>query len=129
MKSYFADTNVFLRLVLEDNRRFARKAKEYFLKARNDKIKLVFIPEIILEINYVLRKVYHLAREEVASHLSVLVKTPYLDIRNREVMIEAIELYFQLNIDLADIVLYLLAKEENAQVLSFDRDFKKLLSR
>jgi len=126
MKAYLVDTNIFLRFILQDNKKFAQVAKKYFLKAKEGKVKLIFIPEVILEINYVLRKVYQLSRKEVAKHLSTLVKTPYFDIRNRDILIKALKIYSRINLDLADIILYVSAKKEGAHLLSFDKDFKKI---
>jgi len=126
MKIFFADTNLFIRFFLQDNLKLARKAKFYFLRAKNKKIKLVVISEIIPEIEYILRKVYHLPKKEVEKHLSGLLKAPYFEVERRNFWLEAVRIYQETEVDLVDIFLFLIAKKEEAQVLSFDEDFRKL---
>jgi len=58
MQAYYIDTNFFLRFILKDNLSQLKTVKEYFLKAKSGMIKIVCLTEIILEIEFVLRKVY-----------------------------------------------------------------------
>lgn len=126
MKKYIVDTNVFLRFLLKDHKKYYQTAKDYFTKAKKGKIKLVLIPEVVLEIDYVLRGVYSLSRKESAEILTKLVKSPDLEVKQREILIEAVENYKRLNADLADFFIFEKAQQENAQVLSFDQDLKKI---
>ncbi|MBU1110508.1 PIN domain-containing protein [Patescibacteria group bacterium] len=126
MKTYFADTNIFLRFILNDNKKLASQARKYFTQAKNRKINLVFTSEVILEINYVLKKVYGVSKKEIIEHLSTLVKTPYLDIRSREILIKTLGIYQQINVDFVDILLAVTAYSENAEIFSFDKDFKAI---
>lgn len=126
MKTYFADANIFLRFILKDHEKLTAKSRQYFSQAKSKQITLIVLSEIILEIEYVLRKVYKISRKEIGVHLSNLVNTSFFLISERTIYAEAIKIYNQTNLDLVDIFLFLKAKKENAQVLSFDRDFKKL---
>lgn len=126
MRFYFADTNVFLRFLLQDNPKQYDQAKNYFLQAKAGKIKIFIIPEIILEIDYVLKKVYILPRIEVSSKLLHLVSTPYFEVKDRDLWIKSLEIYIATSFDLVDIFLFTTANREGGEVLSFDRDFKKL---
>lgn len=126
MKKYLIDTNIILRFLLKDNERYYQQAAEYFRKAKNGIVELYLIPEVLFEIDYVLRGVYGLSKKETVDILLKIVKTPYLKINNQTMMIDVVERYQSLNIDLFDIYLSFLAKEENATVLSFDRDFEKI---
>jgi len=126
VKTYYIDTNIILRLLLEDNKKQAKIAKNYFKNAKKKLIKIVVISEIIFEINFVLQKVYSITKQEREKYLSALIKTPYLEIENRQILLEMLKIYNQVNIDLVDIFLYLKAQEQNGIVLSFDKDIKQL---
>lgn len=128
MKTYFVDANIFLRFILEDNKKLAKKAKEYFQKAKEEKIKLIFTPEIIMEINYVLLKVYSVDKVKVVDYLSTLIKTPYLEIINRKILLNSLDVCQKYPVDFIDALLFSYAKENNSSVLSFDTDFQKLPS-
>ena len=126
MKKYIVDTNIFLRFLLRDNEGFFQKAKKYLTDAKEKKVILILIAQVIFEIDYVLRGVYKLSRQESANYLTKLVKIPYIQVENRTIVAETIEKYKEKNIDLVDLFLLETAKQEKAEVLSFDKDFSKL---
>jgi len=126
MTTYYLDANVLLRFLLQDNKSLARQAESYLTKAKKGQIQLIITPQVIFEINYVLQKVYELKKSQIIDYLSVLVKTPYLQVESRQVLINSLKTYTQTNINLVDIYLFHLAKSQNAQVLSFDKHFVKL---
>lgn len=126
MKKYLVDTNVLLRFFLKDNLGYYNEAKKYLIKAKEKEIELILIPEVIFEIDYVLAGFYSLGKKERIEILANLIKSPALNVVSREVIISAIEKYQIINIDLFDLYLYYLARSENAEALSFDKDFRKL---
>ena len=126
MTKYVVDTNVFLRFLLKDNKKYFSQAKKYFLQAKEGKIILILLPPVVFEIDYVLKGVYSLSRQESAKILSFLVKSPDLEVEERKILIEAIEKYKKINIDLVDIYFATAAKQQKAKMLSFDKDFKKI---
>lgn len=126
MTIYFVDTNIILRYLLKDNLLQAQKAKAYFDKAKARKIQLILIPEIILEVEYVLRHVYQYPKINLVEDLEVIVDNQHLDVKHRSVLQSTIKLYKNIPIDLVDAVLFSTAEENNAKVLSFDKDFQKL---
>ncbi len=126
MNKYYLDTNIILRLLLKDNKNLSTKAYNYFLEAKERKIELILIPEIVFEVEYVLRKLYKVSRKDIAIHLLSIVKTPYLTVSNKQVLIQSIGKYGQISIDLVDCYLYFLALHDNARVLSFDKDLKRI---
>lgn len=126
MKSYFADTNFYLRFILKDNKNQTKKTKGFLAIAKKGKIKIIFLPEVILEMEFVLRSVYSLSRKEIVRYLFPLIKTDYLEIQEREIWLLAFKIFQETNLSLFDIFLFLKAKKEKAEILSFDKDFKKL---
>lgn len=126
MKKYFADTNFYLRFLLQDNQAQADQVEKELKKAKDGKQKIIFLSAIILETAFVLKSNYSVTSPGIAEYLSVLVATPYLDIEDRNIWIKILPFFAQSKIDLIDIFLFEKAKDINAQVLSFDKDFKKL---
>jgi len=126
MKKYYVDTNVFLRYLLEDNQKYAKKAAKYFEQAEEEKITLVVSPQIIFEIEYILYKLYKVKRRKIGDILQDLISWSYLQMKNRSLLYDSLILYKKTKIDLVDIVLFLEAKKDKASVLSFAKDFKRL---
>ena len=126
MKSYLVDTNVFLRFLLKDNKKHYQKAKKYFIQAKLGLIKLILIPEVVIEIDYVLRGVYSLNKKDSVEIIDKLVKSPSLKVKQREILTKSIDKYEKVNIDLTDLFLYYTAKKEKAEILSLDKDFKEI---
>jgi len=126
MKKYFLDTNVILRFLLHDNETYYYQARSYFEKAKKGEIELNLIPEVLFEIDYVLRGVYSLSKNDVTNILLKLIQSSYLKIPDRGLLIETVEKYQSINVDLFDIYLYFFSLSENATVISFDTDFNKI---
>jgi len=126
MKKFFLDTNVILRFLLKDNEKYYNQARGYFEKAKKGEIEIHLIPEVIFEIDYVLRGVYSLTKNEVVDILSKLIKSPYLKIFDREVLMTTVDKYQSINVDLFDIYLYYHSLSQGAEVLSFDKDFNRI---
>lgn len=126
MKRYIVDANVFLRFLLKDHKKYYQTAKKYFTQAKEGKLVLILIPEVVLEINYVLRGVYSLSRKKTADILIKLVKSPDLKVQEQKVLVETIEKYRKVNVDLVDLFIYEKAQKAKAEILSFDKDFRKI---
>jgi len=126
MKSYIADTNFYLRFILQDVKSQAKLSEKYLNKAKLGEIKIFFPDEVVLEMEFVLRNFYSVNREEITKSLLGLMKIEYVDVENRSLWIKTLEIYKEKNVSLLDIFLFLKAKDVGSEVLSFDRDFQKL---
>ena len=129
MKTYFADTNLYLRFILADDQTQFKKVNNFFRRAQRKKLKIVFLAVVILEMEFVLRNVYSFSKTELIKSLLTLVKSEYLEIEERELWFEAFRIFQEKNLSLFDIFLFLKAQKSGAEVLSFDQDFKKLKRR
>lgn len=128
MLVYYVDANVFLRFLLKDNDALYHKAEQYFKDAQARKIELILTTEILLEINYVLKGVYAVSRQETGEKLKSIILTSYITVIDREILIKALDIYRKINVDLADIILYEKAVSKGVKVLSFDTtDMKKIM--
>ncbi len=126
MKEYYVDSNFFLRFILKDNLNQWKVANDYFKEAKLEKVKLVFLTETIIEIEYVLRKVYKLSRKVIFKYLLTLLSINNFEITDKELLKEALLNYVEKNIDFVDIIIFLKARSQNAEVLTFDKDFDKI---
>jgi len=126
MKEYYVDSNFFLRFILKDNLNQWIVANGYFKEAKLEKVKLVFLTETIIEIEYVLRKVYKLSRKIILKYLLTLLSINNFEIIDKELLKDALLYYGEKNIDFVDIIIFLKARSQNAEVLTFDKDFDKI---
>lgn len=126
MKTYFADTNLFLRFILQDIQSQAQKAEDYLNQAKAEKIKIIYLVAVIIEMEVVLRKVYRQSKDKISEQLLALVQTPYLIVEDRGIWMNAFELFKKNNLDLLDIFIFAKAEVINAEVLTFDEKLAKL---
>ena len=126
MTTFFADTNIFLRFLLGDVPFQYQLAKEYLQRAKKGHIKIVVCPIVVFEIFLALNEPYGFDKNKVTKALKTIVKMDYLEIEDRQNLIQALRLYQQQNMDLTDCFLFVKAKNAAGEVLSFNKDFKRL---
>lgn len=126
---YYLDTNLIVSYFYNRNKKQYEIAKELFISAKQNEIELVLLSEIIIEVEYSLKNHYGYERGQIYIELLSLVKSQYINMDHREAIIQAIKLYHQSTIDLVDCILFAKAKIDNADVASFDTDFKKLMKK
>lgn len=126
MPTYLLDTNMIVRFLLKDHPIHSPKALEYFTEASKGNIHLILIPEIFLEVEFVLRKSYQFDRERISESLLSLLQFTSIEILEKNILFATVRSYKRSFIDIIDCFLYHSAQTEQAEVLSFDKDFKKL---
>lgn len=130
MPVYYPDTNIFIRFFLKDHKTHSPQAKKYLNEARAGKRTLIILPVILIEIEYVLRKVYKTSREDIHVYISSVIQSPYFTTIDHIIITQVLSLYKKhVGIDFVDIFLHLKAHEAGGEVLSFDKDFKKFLKK
>lgn len=126
MKIYLADTNIYLRFILKDNQAQFKKVDQLFKKAQKGELKIIFLSEVILEMEFVLRSVYSFSKKEITRAFLSLFKNKFLEVEEKSLWLGVLEVFQKKNLSLFDTFLFLKAKQAKAEVLSFDQDFKKL---
>lgn len=127
MESLILDANVFLRFLFNDIRSQAKEATGVLIKAKSKRLK-IYIPQIIIfEILFALDKYYKFPKLKVIEKVGTLLLTPYLDIEDRIVFKEALEVYKSKNIDFVDCFLICKAKESNYTLFTFDKNLSELV--
>ena len=126
MKIFVPDTNIFLRYFLNDLPEQADLAKQYFEKAKKEEIKLIVTSITIFEVIFALDKVYKFEKTKIIELIKAIVSASYLEIEEREVFLRALKLYSSANVDFVDTFVFSKAKSLDGEVISFDKDIKKL---
>src|SRR5580700_3925650 len=118
-----ADTNVLLRLVLEDDEQQARAARS-FLRAHAP----LFVSHVVLaELSWVLASGYDFSRDEVRAVVEMLLDTDGIEVQDVGVVQAALAHHRGSRADLADcLVLAIAARAGAAPLGTFDKKLGKL---
>ena len=128
MTVYYVDTNVFLRFFLKDNLSLYNQAELLLRKAKEGKVKIIVSTVVIFEIGFVLKKYYHLEKQEVIKHLNTLIALDYVVVDERDIFQNAIFWYMSSSNSLEDCFLKAKAQKIGAELFTFDKKLKNLFS-
>ena len=113
----YADANIFLRFILNDNKEMADYAENLL---RNEDVYLLH--EVISEMVYVLKKVYDTERKEISERICNLLK--YTETTDKGVILLALETYAETKLDFVDCILYAYKKTKKIEIATFDKKLK-----
>lgn len=126
MKLVVADTNAFLRFLLDDIPQQVKKFEKILKQAKKSEI-IIIVPQIVIfELNFTLSKYYLLPKQEVINKLQSIIRTPYFKIQDIEIFRETIQLYSKSSLSLADCFIYYCSQTWKADLFTFDQHLKKL---
>lgn len=126
MEAFLADTNFLLRHILNDIPAQAFFAEKRLQKAKKGLIRIIVCPVVLFEMAYALEKFYKLSPAKTTDYLRKIVTTPYLEVEERGVLLDALTLHREGQTDFVDAYLFAKAQAQAVEVLSFDKDFQKL---
>ncbi|MBR4151831.1 MAG: PIN domain-containing protein [Selenomonadaceae bacterium] len=121
MSKVLVDTNVILRALLHDNEKQAKQADEII------KAGAWTLPEVLAEVDHVLRTFYNVERKDIARQLFTAVNL--VEVERREVIFRAIKIFAETKLDFVDCILAAYHDVENAEVFTFDKDLNKVIKR
>lgn len=116
------DTNIILRYLLNDDERMASEA-EAIIKNMSVQVTI----EIIAEVVYVLKGVYHIDRVEIGRCLLEFLSE--VNTSEPEVLKLGIESYAEQNLDFPDCILFAYHKVKGYEIKTFDKKLNKLLGK
>lgn len=119
----FVDANVILRYLLDDDPQLAEKAAKILEQGQ---VHVSF--EVMAEIVYVMQGVYKISRQEISSVLARFIMLPNVTTNSEPVLREALRIYADRGLDFVDSLLCSYSSIEGAQVETFDRKLKKIIS-
>jgi predicted nucleic acid-binding protein len=117
---------VLLRFLTGEPRDLADKAARLMARAERGEVVLVLAPLVVAEVIWVLKSFYRHSLEDIAEVVVPLMSADGVEVEDREILIQALELARDKNVDFVDAVLALQAARRGEPVCSFDGDFKRL---
>jgi len=127
IKTYFVNTNYFLRLLIKDNNQQFKIAYAFFKKASEYQINTLTSTVVIFEIFWVLSSFYQKQKKQVISLLENILKMDFVEIEHRQTLIEALELYSHNFLDFEDCYYIIFAKNLSANLVTFDQKINKMM--
>ena len=126
MTRLWVDANVLLRFITGEPSELAKRSARLMSKVERGEIVLVLPSLATAEVIWVLKSFYRYSLEEIAEVVIPLISADGIEAEDRELMVQAINLAREKNVDFIDAVLALRAAREGESVCSFDDDFKRL---
>ncbi|MBF0556504.1 MAG: PIN domain-containing protein [Nitrospirae bacterium] len=124
----FIDTSVILRLLIKDDEAKGDACSKLIKNAKSDGIALHIPPVTVLEIVWVLEKVYKYKKTAIREIIEALLNTPDLRVDNEPLFRKTILLYEKKNIKFADAVMGSWGLEKGINIVyTYDeKDFKRI---
>ncbi len=119
------DTNVIVRLIIKNPQNQFEKAKEFFEKVAKREVEAIIDEGVVLESFYVLNKVYKIKREKIVENLLKIFALNNIKSSEKEVIIQALKILQNKNIDFIDALLCAKAKIRGYKIFSFDKDINR----
>ena len=128
MNKAFVDTSVLLRFLVKDDDLKARAVEKLLLTAPDKGTALHILPVTMLEIVWVLEKVYKFGKKEVRELAEAIINTPQLKVEMGAVFIKALKAYEEKNVKFADAVMAYWGLEKKISVAyTYDeKDFRRI---
>jgi predicted nucleic acid-binding protein len=123
----FIDTNIFIRYLTNDIPGKADECEKIFKKAIKKEETFYTTDMVIAEIVWVLESYYELPKEEVQDKVEKILNTPNLICTNRDLILSALTLYSQKNIDFIDAYNALMMKNKGIEeIYSYDKHYDRV---
>lgn len=127
MKRLRVDANILLRFLTGEPESLAQRAARLIRRAEAGEILLVLSPLVVAEMVWVLKSFYRRSMGEIAEVLIPLFATDGLEVKDREILVGALELARDKNVDFVDAILALESVRDQETVCTFDEtDFRRL---
>ena len=123
----FLDTNIFIRFLTDDVPEKVDACEEIFKKAVEKQETLFTTDLVIAEIVWVLESFYELPKNEIQDKVEKILNTPNLICPHKDLILSALILYSEKNIDYIDAYNALILKENGIEEFySYDKDYDRI---
>lgn len=126
MKTVFVDTDVILRYLTNDVALLAKRAKDWFQKAAKGKYNVLVLHITLVEALFLLEHWYKQEKRASIEQLLLFISPAWVIVPSKRAVEEALDVYKETTIDFVDLLTWTLAKEEGANIVSFDKHFDRL---
>jgi uncharacterized protein len=126
LKERLIDANVILRYLTDDIPEQAQKSEELFKRILEEK-EAVEIPLLVIaEVVWTMTRYYKQPRKTVAESICILLKTPGIKVKDKKLILDALELFKEKNVSFTDAYLATHCTYGRQGIYSFDEDFDRL---
>jgi len=123
----FLDTNIFIRFLTDDVPEKVDACEEIFKKAVEKQETFFTTDLVIAEIVWVLESFYELPKNEIQDKVEKILNTPNLICPHKDLILSALILYSEKNIDYIDAYNALILKENGIEELySYDKHYDRV---
>ncbi|OHB18579.1 MAG: hypothetical protein A2666_01230 [Parcubacteria group bacterium RIFCSPHIGHO2_01_FULL_47_10b] len=128
MVSYFFDTNIFLRFLIEENKSITHECRSLFELVKNGSIRIITSNLVLSEIEWTLSTTYKIPKHQRISFLQSIVQMPQLSIDSTSNINDALAQYRLTKAKFIDCMIASspLLRTKSLSIISYDRDFDKL---
>ena len=128
MNKAFIDTSAILRMLVQDDDLKAKAVENLIRNAPEMGLALHVIPVTILEIVWVLEKVYKYPKKAVRELAEAIINTPQLKVELATVFLKALKAYEEKNVKFADAVMAFWGMDKGiTTTYTYDEvDFKRI---
>lgn len=123
------DTNSVLRHVLGDVPEQAALVKPLFEGLRSGEKVALLLESVLAECVYVLFCYYKVPKAELIKHLDGVLRYPGIVNQDKPSMREALKIFGENSVDFVDCLLVAKSRIGNLELITFDKDLKKLKER
>ena len=128
MNRALIDTSAILRMLVQDDDLKAKAVENLIRTAPEKRLVLHVIPVTILEIVWVLEKVYKYPKKAVRELAEAIINTPQLKVELAGVFLNALKVYEEKNVKFADAVMAFWGMDKGiTTAYTYDeKDFKRI---
>lgn len=127
MKRAFIDANLILRYLTRDPPDMAEALLKTFSAAQDGQIRLILIPITVAEVVWVLESFYGYPKDQISTTITQFLHSEGLEVMNLDMLIQALSLYHEKDIDFADALLAASALSLGPNVIySFDHHLGRI---
>jgi len=127
MNKAYIDSNVILRYLTQDPPEMAKKALKIFTDAKKGRLTLLITSLTLAEVVCVLESYYSHPKNHISETLTQFLLCDGLEVEGLDLLIGALNIYQEKNIDFADAVLASQALQKGLpSIYSFDHHFDRI---
>lgn len=128
MNKAFIDTSAILCMLVQDDDLKAKAVEKLIRNAPENGVVLHVIPITIMEIVWVLEKVYKQPKKSIRELTEAIINTPQLKVELAGVFLNALKVYEEKNVKFADVVMAFWGMEKGiTTTYTYDEvDFKRI---
>jgi len=126
--SYFIDTNIFLRILVKEDKKTFKECYHFLKSVDAKKIKAITSSLVLAEIDWVLESFYKFKKAEVIKCLKSILKLKGLKMIDNIDISSAVEFYRKYNVKFIDALIASNPEiyRGNIILISYDKDFDKI---